>query len=282
MLPHRATIVHSLMLGLLVLLPGPVSAADPQRSSRDSPAIVHTDIVTRQAYCKWAVKPPILDGKLDDKCWEDAAPIEQFASFWLKPPAPRAGMKAYLVWDNQALYYGGTMTDTELRAYGTKRNDTLWDGDVFEMFFKPRVDKPEYYEFQANPKALVFEAAFTGKPLKGTNLTDLPELGNRAVITLNGTLDKPGDKDTGWTVEGRIPWTAFAPTGGKPKPGEEWTFAICRYDYGPDGKPITMSSAPLTEPNFHRTQDYGKLRFDGPKLPVRFKRAVGERRENDR
>ena len=75
-----------------------------------------------------------------------------------------------------------------------------------------------------------------------------------------------GDRDEGWSVEGRIPWSAFAPTGGKPKPGAEWLFAICRYDYGPKGTdPITMSSAPLTRPSFHRYEDYGKLRFDGPK-----------------
>ena len=69
----------------------------------------------------------------------------------------------------------------------------------------------------------------------------------------------------GWTVEGRIPWTAFQPSGGKPKPGDVWRFALCRYDYGPEGtKPVLMSSAPLTQPSFHRHEDYGKLRFDGP------------------
>jgi hypothetical protein len=26
-----------------------------------------------------------------------------------------------------------------------------------------------------------------------------------------------------------------------------------------------MSSAPLTKPNFHRYEDYGKLRFEGPR-----------------
>jgi hypothetical protein len=289
--PRQTTITRPLMLGFFLLIQIPVNGADPQLNrSTGAPGkleklpqqpaeIIETDIVTRQAYCKWAIKPPILDGKLDDACWQTAAPIEQFASYWSKTPV--AGTKAYLIWDNDALYYGATMTDSELRSYGTHRNDTLWDGDVFELFFKPRVDKPEYYEFQANPKALVFEAAFSGRPKGGTDLTQLPRLGNQAVVTLNGTLDKPGDKDTGWTVEARIPWTAFAPTGGKPKPGDEWTFALCRYDYGPAGTdPTLMSSAPLTERNFHRTQDYGKLRFDGPKVPERQKRSL--RRSADR
>ena len=64
------------------------------------PEEVETDIVTREAYCRWAAQPPVLDGKLDDKCWEQAAPIEQFASYWTK--TSRAGTKAYLVWDDEA------------------------------------------------------------------------------------------------------------------------------------------------------------------------------------
>ena len=227
------------------------------------PEQIETDIVTREAYCRWAAKPPVLDGKLDDKCWEQAAPIEQFASYWTK--TSRAGTKAYLVWDDEALYYGATMNDLELRSYGTKRNDTLWDGDVFEMFFKPSVEKPAYYEFQANPREFIFECAFPKRGDYPKDFDKAPLLGNKAVVTLNGTLDHPGDRDKGWTVEGRIPWTAFQPSGGKPKPGDVWRFALCRYDYGPEGtKPVLMSSAPLTQPSFHRHEDYGKLRFDGP------------------
>ena len=223
------------------------------------------DMVTRAAVCRWAVEPPVLDGKLDDKCWQGAAVIDRFASFWARPKKPRPGTFAYLVWDDDALYYAGSMPDAELRSFGTKRNDHLWNGDVFELFLKPSAERPEYYEFQANPRGVVFEAPF---PKRGHNFeggfSNAPLLGNKAVVALRGTLDQPGDRDEGWSVEGRIPWSAFAPTGGKPKAGTEWLFAICRYDYGPEGtKPVTMSSAPLSEPSFHRYEDYGKLRFEG-------------------
>ena len=54
------------------------------------------------------------------------------------------------------------------------------------------------------------------------------------------------------------------PSGGRPKPGDVWRFALCRYDYGPGGKdPVLMSSAPLRRMSFHRYEDYGKLRFEG-------------------
>jgi hypothetical protein len=223
-------------------------------------------MATSQAVCRWAVEPPKLDGKLDDLCWQHAAVIDQFASYWIKKP--RTGTRAYLVWDDDALYYAAAMTDAELRAFGTQRNDSLWDGDVFELFFKPSARKPEYYEFQANPRGLIFEVAW---PRRGHDFGDfkkLSPLGTKAVVALDGTLDHPRDRDRGWTVEGRIPWSAFAPTGGKPKPGDSWLFALCRYDYGPIGtEPILMSSAPLTQPSFHQYEDYGTLRFEGRRGP---------------
>lgn len=221
---------------------------------------------TKTAACPRVAEPPKLDGKLDDPCWKDAKPITDFAAFWLNEP--RAGTKAMLAWDDEALYYAAEMDDAELRSSGRARNDHLWEGDVFEMFLKPS-DAPAYYEFQANPRAVVFEVAFPKRAPLGHPFHEEPALGHAAAVALRGTLDKPGDVDEGWAVEGRIPWTAFAPTGGRPEVGDAWRFALCRYDHGPEGtRPVLMSSAPLTKPSFHRYEDYGTLRFEGaPETP---------------
>ena len=266
--------ILSVLLGLsltsLVAFSAEPGQPSERKGSRFPPELVEQ--VTRQATCKWAVRPPVLDGKLDDPCWKQAVPIDRFASFWTKSQTPRPGTIAYLAWDDAALYYAALMSDAELRAYGARRNDSLWDGDVFELFFKPSDKKPEYYEFQGNPKELVFEAAWPKRGGDYGDLTKLAPLGSKAVVEIKGTLDHPGDKDESWTVEGRIPWSAFAMTGGKPKPGDEWLFALCRYDYGPKGtEPSLMSSAPLTKPSFHRYEDYGKLRFEGTRGPARKK-----------
>jgi hypothetical protein len=266
--------IAPLSLGLsFVLLAAFISgsnAAWPREQAQEKikrsqpPDVIEDDIVTRRAICRWAATPPVLDGKLDDRCWQKAAVIDHFASYWSK--TPRAGTFAYLIWDDDALYYAASMTDAELRSFGTKRNDTLWEGDVFELFFKPSAQKPEYFEFQANPRMVVFEMAFPKRGHDPLAFATAPPLGSKAVVALDGTLDQPGDRDLGWTVEGRIPWSAFAAAGGKPKPGEEWLFALCRYDYGPEGtRPTLMSSAPLTQQSFHRYEDYGTLRFEGPR-----------------
>jgi hypothetical protein len=222
--------------------------------------------VTREAVCRWTAQPPTIDGKLDDPAWTSAAVIDKFPSFWQgTSPGPAYATRARLLWDRDALYFAAEMTDSELRSFGTKHNDHLWNGDVFELFFKPSPDRPEYYEFQANPKSVMFEVAFPKRGAEVGPFGALPTLGMTVAARSDGTLNKPGDIDKGWTVEGRIPWTAFAPSGGRPEPGAVWSFALCRYDYGPEGtKPVLMSSAPLTQPNYHRSEDYGKLRFEGP------------------
>ena len=219
---------------------------------------------TEQANCVWAETAPTIDGKLDDACWKSAPKIDKFPTFW-KQVKSGEGTVAKLVWDNDAIYFSGEMTDIELRSFGTKRNDLLWNGDVFELFFKPDLDKPAYYEFQVNPLSVILELPFPQRGSSFEKLAAKPPLGMTAVARCIGTLDTPGDTDERWLVEGKIPWTAFASTGGKPKVGDVWRFALCRYDYGKDGTaPILTSSAPLTKPSFHHFEDYGQLTFVGP------------------
>jgi hypothetical protein len=219
--------------------------------------------VAREVVCRWTGKPPVIDGKLDDPAWAGAVVIDRFPAFW-KQVDTGPGTRARLLWDNDALYFAATMTDAEIRSFGTKHNDRLWLGDVFELFFKPSEERAEYYEFQVNPRSVLLELAFPKRGFDFATLAARPPMGMSAVATIDGTLDHPGDRDQGWTVEGRIPWSIFAPTGGKPRPGDAWLFALCRYDYGPAGtEPIQMSSAPLTKGNFHRYEDYGRLTFRG-------------------
>src|SRR5262249_16382721 len=64
---------------------------------------------------------------------------------------------------------------------------------------------------------------------------------------------------------GRIPWTDFMKTGGRPERGEKWKFALCRYDYSVDFEgPELSTCAPLTKRDFHAFEDYATLTFVGP------------------
>ena len=220
---------------------------------------------TDSAVCRRVAEAPTIDGALDDPAWEavEDQAITRFPAFW-EGTESGDGTRALLAWDDEALYFAATMTDAELRSHGIRRNDRLWLGDVFELFFKPSDERDRYYEFQVNPRSVILELPIPQRGFDFEEIAALPPMGFEAVAAVDGTLDSPGDTDRSWRVEGKIPWAIFGKSGGRPNPGDVWRFALCRYDYGPEGtEPSLMSSAPLTQPSFHRYEDYGRLRFEG-------------------
>lgn len=217
----------------------------------------------RAAECRRASGPITLDGKLDEPDWEKAE-VLSFGVFW-EHRRPKTATQARLLWDDDNLYFGGTMEDSDLYADIIQHNGMCWLNDVFELFFKPAEDKRAYYEFQVNAANTHLEMFLPSRGAGGYLRFAKGKLGMESRVTLDGTLNTFEDKDTGWTVEGRIPWTAFKATGSRPKAGDRWRFNLCRYDYSTAFEDAeTSCTAPLTRPNFHRYEDYGVLTFMGP------------------
>lgn len=218
--------------------------------------------------CRFTELPVKIDGKGDDDPWKHAQTIDNFYLPWLGDKARPAKTKttAKLLWDRENLYFLAVMEDADLFADLTENNGRLWENDVFELFFRPADDKPGYYEFQVNAANAVLNMFLPRR-----------EAGNYerykkdshfqidAKVHLRGTLNKRIDRDEGWSVEGKIPWTDFFPTGGRPELNEKWKFALGRYDYtvGAD-EPELSTCAPLKSkatPDFHLIEDYATLRF---------------------
>jgi hypothetical protein len=222
--------------------------------------------VVRAAECRWTNKPININGRVDDIAWDDAQVLKNFAVFWQKRKAKTA-TTARLLWNDRYFFFAAEMEDDDLFADVKEHNGITWENDVFEMFLKPAESKPAYYEFQVTPLNTQLELFLPSRGSGGyRRFGKEPSLGMESAVRLNGTLNKWEDKDKGWSVEGRIPWTAFKPTGGRPKPGDKWRFALCRYDYSARlDRPELSSTAPLTRSDFHRYEDYGTLEFVGPK-----------------
>jgi hypothetical protein len=212
--------------------------------------------------CRWAMGKIKLDGVLNEVAWENAQVIDQFMVPGQNRTAKTA-TKAKLLWDNYYLYFCADMEDSDLYADIKEPNGKTWTNDVFELFFKPDEKKLAYYEFQVNAANTPLELFFPSRGSGGyQRFAPLTEIHLESAVKLNGTLNNWTDKDKGWVVEGRIPWTAFKATGGKPKPGDRWRFALCRYDYSAAfEQPELSSCAPLTQLDFHRYEDYLELVF---------------------
>jgi Carbohydrate family 9 binding domain-like len=218
--------------------------------------------------CRRAIRPIKLDGKADEPAWQQAVVIDSFAAFWAKRPGKTA-TKARLLWDDQYLYFHAEMEDADLYADERKTNGHLWANDVFELFFKPSDQSHAYYEFQINPLNAQLHCFMPSRGAGGmqramSSPADA-KFNMKTAVLLRGTLNNWRDNDTGWSVEGRIPWQDFHHTNGGPTVGDTWRFALCRYDYSKNYEsPDLTSCAPLTQSSFHRYEVYCRLKFVAP------------------
>ena len=217
--------------------------------------------------CRWTDKPIRITGKGTDPAWKNAQVIDRFGLPWLGDKARAALTKtsAKLLWDREYLYFFADMEDHDLYADIKEHNGQLWHNDVFELFFKPADDRPAYYEFQVNAAGAILDCFFPRRNAGGFDRFKNDTLFHvDARVDLRGTLNDWTDKDDGWSVEGRIPWTDFSKTGGRPERDEKWKFALCRYDYSVyfEG-PELSTCAPLTKESFHQFEGYATLKFVG-------------------
>lgn len=226
--------------------------------------------------CRFTDEPPAIDGAVDDTAWRNAVAIDGFSMPWqgTGKPALKA-TRARLLWDRENLYLAADLDDADLYADVTEHDGQTWDNDVVELFLKPSRDKPAYYEFQVTPRNTLFDCFI---PRRGhvRRFRTMHDFGIESAVRLRGTLDQWTDTDQDWSVEMRIPWTAFMPTGGRPEPGDEWRFAVCRYDYDVGREqPELSTSAPLSRLDFHQHENYAPLTFVGPAAGAATARHVG-------
>ncbi len=212
----------------------------------------------------WTDREIVIDGDGGDEAWAKATVIDDF-----KIPetltAPRTQTRLRLLWDRSALYFLAELDDHDLFADIVDHDGMTWNNDVFEIFLKPDEQASGYYELQVNAAGTrmdmfvpqrqpgAFEAFKAANPFAW-----------QTAVKRRGTLNPRTDRDSGWVVEGKIPWADFMPSGGRPDSGEIWRAAFCRYDYTLGQEPELSSSARLSKPNFHAYEDYGRLRFAGP------------------
>ncbi len=234
--------------------------------------------------CRWADEPIQIDGKADDAAWKKAQVIDQFYLPWLGKNARVAKTRtsARLLWDRNYLYFFAEMEDTDLYADVKEHDGMTWFNDVFELFFKPADDKPGYYEFQVNAAGTIMDMFIPRRGSGGyQRYVKDGDFHIDAKVVLKGTLNKWTDKDQGWSVEGRIPWTDFMKSGGRPDVNEKWKFALCRYDYSVDFEgPELSTCAPLkskSAPDFHLHEDYATLKFIGQNTSTLKNRAFANR-----
>ncbi len=234
---------------------------------------VDVNVAAPSAPKRWVAtrttKAITVDGKLNEDVWRKASSTGAFLDTLTGAAAPLR-TEAKVAWDDSFLYIAFQNQDEDVWSTLKKRDDKLWTQEAVEVFIDANSDGKDYIELQVNPNNAVFDSYL---PDYRKNQNDWNST-MKTAVAVEGTLNKPGDKDKSWTVEMAIPW---ADTKGKgtialglpPKVGGIWRINLFRLDQ-PRNKPqIAMAWSPPLVGDFHKLDRFGQLVFgdENGKIP---------------
>jgi hypothetical protein len=222
-------------------------------------------------------KPIKIDGKLDEAAWKSAPSVGAFVDTMTGGPA-EVKTDAKMLWDDQNLYIAFENTDTDVWSTLSKRDDKLWTQEADEVMIDADGNGKTYIELQVAPNGNIFDA-YLPEYRKYEDSVD-PKRKQydwnskvKAVVKVDGTLNKRDDKDKGWVVELALPLSDVngLATGGVKVPpayGDTWRVNLFRLD-APQGKGQQASgwSPPLVG-DFHQLDRFGQLVFADDKGDV--------------
>lgn len=181
-----------------------------------------------------------MDGHLQEESWQSAVWTHDFVDIEgdLQEP-PHLRTRAKMLWDSQYLYIAAEMEEPAVWATLKERDAIIYQDDDFEVFIDPDGDGLYYYELEINAFNTVWDLLMlrpyrnniTGKPINLFNW-NMPNW--KTAVRVQGTINDPGDKDKGWTVEMAIPWSALielAQPKRLPDEGDQWRLNFSRVDW---------------------------------------------------
>ncbi len=169
----------------LLLLPAPLSAAAEEAASEGPVSVAAIAVTTA----------PVMDGLLDDACWEEATHI---TDFWREredePPIEKT--EAWLGYGTEAIYVAFRCHDSkpsEIRYAQRKRQGRIWDDDRVMVGIDVSNTGTNWYSFHVTPA--------------GTQYDDVPG-GTSEKIEWKGDWRAASSVDeTGWSAEIEIPFS---------------------------------------------------------------------------
>jgi len=239
---------------------------------------VAADPEPKRYECARATSRVKVDGKLDDAAWERAAWTDWFVDIrgagW---PEPRFRTRVKMLWDDDYLYVGAMLEEPDVWATLTQHDSVIFRDNDFEVFLNPTGDTRNYFEFEINALNTGWDL-FLPKPYrqggKADNSWEIPGL--LTAVAVDGTLNRPGDRDRGWSVELAFPWSAFRERSGvgRPSVGTEWRINFSRVEWrlnvadGRYEKPSGQREdnwvwSPQGEVNMHIPERWGWVKFLG-------------------
>ena len=162
-------------------------------------------------------KPPLIDGKLDDEVWKNAAVLGDF--YQTQPGdniAPSYQTHVLLGFDSKTLYIAFRVNDDPAKVHATvARRDGIWDDDTVHVLLDTYNDQRKAYILGFNPLGIQSDGI----------VTETSE-GSREDLSLDIVMDSKGSlTEDGYVVEVAIPFKSLRYEAGK---GKLWGFNAVR------------------------------------------------------
>jgi hypothetical protein len=223
----------------------------------------------------------IIDGKLNESDWQQARWSENFIDIEgdLRP-TPSLPTRMKMLWSDSCLYVAARLQEPQVWATLRQHDAIIFHDNDFEVFIDPYNTTQPYFEIEVNAVNTIFDLLLP-KPYRngGSALIGWDVQGLQSAISVQGTLNKATDNDSGWTVEMAIPYRALT-LGNEvhvPKEGEQWRINFSRVEWdtevingvyvkrkGTDGKNLPEHNwvwSPQGVVNMHYPERWGYVQF---------------------
>jgi hypothetical protein len=207
----------------------------PVRLSDEEFARPAEGLVRRTYQCRRLAGEPIIDGRISEEEWKGAVWSEDFVDITGGTEHPSLRTQVRMAWDDEYLFIAARMEEPHVQATLTGRDEVIWHDNDFEVFIDPDGDTHEYYELEINAFGTVFDL-FLVKPYRdgGPALHHWDIAGLKKAVGIDGTINDPSDRDTGWEVELAIPWSVLAECANRaapPSEGDVWRINFSRVEW---------------------------------------------------
>ena len=185
--------------------------------------------------------------------WDAVRPLQVDQHLWLPPTDIR--MSAWLCYDGSALYVRQRAVEADIRAEHRGPCSMVCEDSCMEFFFQPAGDDPRFFNFEWNPNGCAYIGIGTGQ----SNTIRLSATGERELF-------QPRARRTadGWEIAYRIPHSFVAQFFPSYRPEAGKTMRANCFKCGDlTARPHYIAWNPVlaAEPDFHRSQDFGEMRF---------------------
>ena len=209
-----------------------------------------------------AAVPPRMDGRLDDRCWQEAVTISPFS---IRGQKQRGGgefakesSNAYVCYDAKNLYvffkcFQAVLDPANNQLSAFRKNvtehdsDAIWKDDCVLVMLDTNLDRKGFFNLMMNGAgALLDERCPPEAPWRRRDKTWESSAAVKTQID-NGY----------WTVEARIP---FSSLGVVLKQADRWGLALGRINMTQGGRGEQTSWQPM-EGGFHNAEEFGVVEF---------------------